>query len=143
MRFYWSILIVIFSLPVFGQSENLVDWEFKLTEDGTAIEIEATIKDTWVIYSQHTDPDGPIPLEFEFTEMIGAELSGPVEEMTKPHTEMSEMFGVEVMKFKKSATFRQKLKPTDVNRSIKGSVTFMACDATRCLPPKTVTFAVE
>ena len=143
MKLCFSILVILFSLPVVGQDENLVDWKFSLNEEGTALEIEAKIKDTWVIYSQHTDPEGPIPLEFEFTEITGAELSGVVEELTAPMSEMSEMFGVEVKKFKKSATFKQKLMPKDGDRHIKGMVTYMACDATKCLPPKTIPFEVK
>ena len=143
MKFCFSILVVLFTMPVFGQSENLVDWKFSLNEDGTALEIEATIDDTWVIYSQHTDPEGPIPLEFEFTEIAGTQLSGSVVEMTEPITEFSEMFDVEVKKFKKSAKFMQKLMPAEGKRLIKGMVTYMACDATRCLPPKSIPFEVE
>ncbi len=143
MKYYISLLALLSSLSIFSQSENLVDWQFTLSQDGTELEIEATIADDWVIYSQHTDPDGPIPLEFEFTDLSGVELDGTVMEVTKPITEMSELFEVTVMKFKKKASFKQKLKLTEGKTNIKGRVTYMSCDATRCLPPKTVPFEVE
>jgi hypothetical protein len=143
MRYYTSLVVLLSSLSIFGQAEDLVDWQFTLSEDGTELEIEATIATDWVIYSQHTDPDGPIPLEFEFTDLSGVELDGAVVELTKPITELSDMFDVTVMKFKKKATFKQKLKLTEGKPNIKGTVTYMSCDATRCLPPKTVPFEVE
>ena len=82
-------------------------------------------------------------VEFEFTEIAGTQLSGSVVEMTEPIAEFSEMFDVEVKKFKKSAKFMQKLMPAEGKRLIKGMVTYMACDANRCLPPKSIPFEVE
>jgi len=126
-----------------AQHDDLVTWEFELNEEGTALDITATMKGDWVIYSQHTAPDGPLPLEFEFTELKGVELDGAVEELTKPETVMSEMFEVEVSKFKKSAVFKQKFKPTEGERLIKGTVTFMTCDSQQCLPPRPIDFEVK
>jgi len=57
--------------------------------------------------------------------------------------EMSEMFGVNVIKFKDKAEFRQKIKGASSGTTIKGNVSFMTCDAEKCLPPVSVPFAVK
>lgn len=143
MRF---LILVILGFGFSGLEAQILDpvsWDVQLNEDGTAIEFKATMKTDWVIYSQHTDPEGPIPLEFEFTEVTGAELEGLVQEMTPPEVMMSEMFDVEVKKFKKKADFIQKLRSNSSDKSVKGKITYMCCDATRCLPPKTIDFQVQ
>jgi len=40
-----------------------------------------------------------------------------------------------VTKYAKKAIFRQKVKITDYSKPVKGYLTFMTCDATKCLPP--------
>lgn len=126
-----------------AQTAKVVEWTASYDEEANSVFIDAEMKDDWVIYSQHTDPEGPIPLEFEFGKSEKIELEGEVLELDKPITVMSDMFGVEVMKFKEKARFEQKLgeKPTKGNLSI--NVTYMTCDSKRCLPPTTVPLYVK
>ncbi len=137
-----SFLIVSGSIS--AQALEPVSWESSVVVDENGdhrLVFEATMDKNWVIYSQHTKPDGPIPTEFEI-ETEGIELIGEVEELTKPKTEMSKMFEMEVSKFSNSATFSQKFKPSGA-KIIRASVTFMTCDNLRCIPPTTVDFEVE
>lgn len=137
-----SFLIVSGSIA--AQALEPVSWESSLVVDENGdhrLVFEATMDKNWVIYSQHTKPDGPIPTEFEI-DTEGIELIGEVAELTKPKTEISDMFGVEVSKFSNTATFSQKFKPNGAN-VVKASVTFMTCDNLRCIPPTTVDFEVK
>jgi len=138
-----SILLLVASLSAQDKLDNLVIWEAGYNKEAGQIEITATISDDWVIYSQHTPEGGPIPLEFEFEELAGVEFVGEVEEGTKPISKYSEMFEIEVLKFKETAIFTQKIKTDHNNLVIKGTVTFMTCDSQRCLPPKTIPFEVK
>jgi len=140
MRFLTFMLLCSVCNVAYAQMDEVVDWTVKMNDEGTAIEFTATMDTDWVIYSQHTDPEGPIPLEFEFTEVTGTELIGTVKELTTPITVMSEMFEVEVIKFKKEAAFIQKLKADAKMETIKGTITYMTCDSKRCLPPTTIEF---
>jgi len=138
--------LLFFSLAysiVSAQTDKVVEWSASYDEAKNSVIIDADMKDDWVIYSQHTDPEGPIPLEFEFGMSEKIVLDGEVLELDKPITIMSDMFGVEVMKFKDKASFEQKLgaKPTKGNLSI--NVTYMTCDSKRCLPPTTVPLYVK
>jgi len=127
-----------------AQTLTPVAWESSVVVDENGdhrIVFEATMDKNWVIYSQHTKPDGPIPTEF-IIETEGIELIGEVEEITKPKTEISEMFEIEVSKFSEKATFSQKFKPKGA-KTVKANVTFMTCDNLRCIPPTTVDFEIK
>lgn len=130
-------------MSMFGQSNEFVSWTAEYNKETSSINITAKMKGDWVIYSQHTDPEGPIPLEFEFDKLMGAELVGDVKELTPAHTEMSDMFGVEVIKFKKAAQFNQDLKMVSDAGMVSFNVTYMTCDSKRCLPPTTVPLSIE
>lgn len=126
-------------------SQNLkpVKWEFevKQIEDGSYNLITtAKMEGEWAIYSQHTGEGGPVPLKFSYEE--GVELKGETKENSKAIKKLSELFEVEVIKYKKEAVFTQNFRPKEGNSSIKGTLTFMCCDNLRCLPPTEVAFDV-
>lgn len=143
MRIYLVFIITMISIQLQAQTDDLVVWTAEYDNATSSVTLTATMKDDWVIYSQKTDPEGPIPLEIEFEALDGVEYIGEVEELTKPIIIMSEMFGVEVIKFKEKAVFVQEVKTSETANIIKGNVTFMTCDSKRCLPPKTVPFEVK
>ena len=124
-------------------AQDPVNWTFNYDAEEEKLVIEADMQTNWVIYSQHTDPDGPIPTYFELEESNDFITIGEVEEVSESIKKMDELFGVEVIKFEKSASFVQKLKNVRKGTKIKGSVTYMTCDGERCLPPKTVAFEVK
>lgn len=144
LRFTILILFYLVGSTLFGQAEEYVIWEVKMDEHGSGIEFKAIIQDDWVIYSQHTNPEGPIPLEFEFNSMESVALLGEVKELTDPQTKMSEMFEVEVKKFSGQALFHQELKVASEDMVIKGTITYMTCNSKQgiCYPPTTIDFKV-
>lgn len=137
---YISILLLILPLSMtslLGQDKSPVTWGFelvKLHDDQYEVKATATMKKSWVLYSQFTDDAGPIPTEFE---VDGALVS--FEEKSKAIKEFDEMFEVTVIKFKESAVFTQTINKGN-STSLQGSVTYMTCDGARCLPPVTVDF---
>ena len=44
--------------------------------------------------------------------------------------------------FEKSVIFQQKVKLTGANATVKGTLEYMVCDDSQCLPPETVEFSV-
>lgn len=131
---------MISSFNISAQNDIPVKWSFKVQQvEGDIYEIHATAKmdENWVIYSQTTDPDGPIPTEFEFR---GIELIGPVKELSEKISKFSDLFEVEVVKFKDTAKFVQQFKKSANSKMLSGTVTFMTCDSKKCLPPTDVVF---
>jgi thiol:disulfide interchange protein DsbD len=128
--------------------ENPVRWSFsssQLEEEGTyELTFTAQAEEGWIIYSQHTDPnDGPVPTEFVF-ETEGVEYIGAVKEITKTKSAPDPLFdNAMVVKFAESPViFKQQLKANGTP-SVKGYLTYMACDDKGCLPPTNVDFSFD
>jgi hypothetical protein len=60
----------------------------------------------------------------------------------KPIIKFEKTFGVNVSYFEKTVIFQQEVNISTNNPVIKGTVAFMACDDTRCLPEKTINFSI-
>lgn len=139
----FGFLIAFFcltSMELVAQKESPVTWKFELKKISTSdyiITATAKMKTSWVLYSQFTNPDGPIPTLF----MINGSKVKFVEE-SKVIKEHDDMFDVEVLKFKETAVFTFK-GSNPASTSIKGSVEYMTCDGERCLPPVEVKFDLK
>ncbi len=119
-----------------GSVEKINDTEYKLT-------FNADLQEGWYTYSQFTDPDGPIPTTFYYTEGGHYELVGKAEEIGKLKKAPEPAFGPEVTVTKfvgNKATFVQTVKVTDAATPIAGELEFMACDNEMCTPPTAVFF---
>jgi len=147
MRVSTLLFALLFCLGLNAQQEAIepIEWTHIMHEnnDGSYnVVFRANIEEDWVLYSQHTNPDGPVPTSFEFDSSECLVLDGKVEESDGAITENSLLFGVDVIKFKEQATFTQKIIPT-CDGVLASSITFMTCDGERCLPPKEVKFKIE
>lgn len=144
-KFILSICIC-FLATVTQAQENPVSWTFAAEHvQGTkyVVTFTAEIKKDWVLYSQHIEDGGPIPTGFFFDENPSVELIGNVEEKSKSHTEMDELFEMEVTKFKNKAVFEQTVELKDKTAQIGGELEFMTCDGNRCLPPAIIDFNIK
>jgi thiol:disulfide interchange protein DsbD len=132
-HFLISITLTIFSFSnLFSQSISPVKWNFelkKLGKDNYELIGTATMDKTWVIYSQYTDENGAIPTEFLLNDQVIK-----MEEKGKAIKEFDPMFDVDVIKFKDKAEFRYVFSRKNA-KTAKGSVSFMTCDGSKCLPP--------
>jgi len=138
-----TIALVLSTLWATAQVAKPVSWKFEVSQnedDSYTLRATATMDAGWAIYSQHTGEGGPIPLSFTYDDTVN--LIGKTEEKSDAIKEMSELFEVEVIKFKKEAIFEQKFTPKKGQNAISGYLTFMCCDSNRCLPPNDVDFEV-
>lgn len=123
-----------------------VSWSFTREDLGQgeyALQLKATLQPGWYIYAQNLPEGGPIPTEIVIEPNPDIELVGKIEEISN-HTKkgFDSIFNIEVTKFAEEVVFRQKLRMKNPNAPLSGSVRFMTCDDTRCLPPETVPFTV-
>jgi thiol:disulfide interchange protein DsbD len=99
----------------------------------------------WHMYSQHTDPNGPLPTVFEFTKSSDYALVGKVVE-PKPHEEKDEMFGCVVKSFSGTVVFLQKIKRlSQKDFTVKGTISYQLCNNGSCIAPEDhdMTFKVK
>lgn len=104
--------------------------------------MKATLQEGWHLYSQYVDNEvGPVPTSFSFQSSDFYELNGKVVE-PKPIQKYDETFGANLDFFEKEVVFTQKIK---VNKTavLEGSVVFMVCNETMCLPPVDKTFKID
>jgi thiol:disulfide interchange protein DsbD len=65
---------------------------------------------------------------------------GEAQESGERFTEYDKIFEMNLVKFKHSAVFTQRVKVSDYSKPITGYVSYMTCNAEMCLPPKDVDF---
>ena len=109
---------------------------------------KSTIDKTWHIYSQFLKGDeGPVPttLKFDKTNPITL-IEKPTEQSLKRREHKEPAFNnMTVIDFEDSVTITQKIKikQSDVNSPVKGSIEFMVCNNEKCLPPDEVPFTIN
>jgi Disulphide bond corrector protein DsbC len=139
-KLFFLLLVLSTSLSVFSQEK--VKWSFTYNSKLNQIELTAEIADGWHMYSQHLNNDiGPVPTSFVFNEISKQQVKGEVIE-PKPVQEYDPNFEANLDFFKHKVVFIQKLKKGTKGK-VEGSVTYMVCNETMCLPPTDVPFSIE
>jgi DsbC/DsbD-like thiol-disulfide interchange protein len=151
------LFILSFVLSVATQAQILkpVKWSFSAAPiKGEAgmyrVSITAMIEKGWHIYSQATPDGGPSATKVTFAKNPLVLLGGKTSEVGKLHKEHSKEFGVDVWSYDGTVSFVQVvkvkagiLKQVQDDVVLKGTVEFMACDESQCLPPEEVEFTVQ
>ncbi len=120
-KMIWLILLLpMFSMAQFGQPQvkNPVHWKTSVEqtgEDTYNLIIEADLDKDWHLYSQFNDPDGSLPIEFEWKNKDGNyEVIGKAKEIGT-HKEYNEVFGVTETFFSDHAKLIQPIKLLNKN----------------------------
>lgn len=108
----------------------------KLSDNSVELIATATIEKGWHLYSQNVPEDGPVATSFKYSNK-GIKIAGTTKE-GKGHVIDDPIFGMKIKFFEEKAIFKQKVIITQQIKEISGSVEFMVCDNTRCLPPSEV-----
>ncbi|MEM6317420.1 MAG: protein-disulfide reductase DsbD domain-containing protein [Bacteroidota bacterium] len=146
MKFFPILLLfsVFFTHTVTAQI-NPVKWTYaskKINADEYEVTFAATIDQGWNIYSQHTDPSGPVPTSINFENNTEVTFIGETTETGKKKEAFDELFGVNVIKFADKVVFTQKVKTAKTNSKVVGYLEYMCCDDEKCLPPMEVEFSI-
>lgn len=148
MRKTYLILFIFFGcVYALDAQDDLtpVDWHIYTKPIGDAtfqVFFDAYIEDNWMIYSSFSPDGGPIATSVSFDKHVDVELSGRLQEIIEPETTFEKLFGQNVMKFTKKASFSQVLKSRETDVVTKGYITYMACNGKQCLPPTDIPFLV-
>lgn len=105
------------------------------------INVKAMMDEGWFIYSNKIGADGPIPSSIDWEAGDHYKLTGELTETSEHKIEgYDEIFEMKLIKYKHDVTFSQDIEIVDPNKVIKGGFTYQTCDASKCLPPKTISF---
>lgn len=121
-----------------SQIQDPIKWNYsvnKLSEGEYELIAEATIEDTWHLYSRDIPVDaGPVPTAFVFKD--GAyTLNGALTATGNIHTDYDPNFDAELSYYTEQVIFKQKVKTTTPTK-IEASLEFMVCNNEMCLPPE-------
>lgn len=127
--------------------ESPVKWNFSsksIKGDLYELHLKATISSPWHMYSQATPTGGPFPSKVNFTAHPLLQLEGKTKELGKAVSKFEEVFGVKVIYYNDGVEFVQQVrKKGKVKTAIKGTVEYMVCNDTECLPPTKIPFTIS
>ncbi len=131
-------LLLSMAIASFAQLQDPVKWTYSvkdLNESESELVFTANLDAGWHLYSQYTDPAGPIAIYFEFTPSKDYMLIGKVQE-PKPHEEYDNDFKCTVRSFSGKVTFRQKVKRlSDKDFKVNGTFGYQLCNDGSCIAP--------
>jgi len=140
------VVACVCSAIVFAQIQNPVHWSYsarKLDANTYEVHLTAKIDAGWHLYSQTTPEGGPVPTSIIFSKNPLFTLQGSAREIGKLQQKQEPLFGVDVKQYSTQVDFVQTIKlKAQVKTNAVGSIKFMVCDDTQCLPPATHQFSV-
>lgn len=141
-----SFLLLCCILGMSAEIQKPVTWSYsnkQVSDSEYELILIANIDNGWHLYSQFIAEGGPVPTSFKFKPSPDYVLVGKVSEAPKPKKVFEKVFEMDVAFFEKKATFTQRVKLKIPATKIKGSLTFMVCDDSQCLPPEDVDFSFD
>ena len=146
-KLYLLGCLVMAGLAVTAQSSKAVHWTFtskKVADKVYEVHMTASIDGNYHMYSQKVGVDGPIPTTFKMTVNPLVTLNGKIQEVGKMVQKKDEVWGGDVFYYEKSVDFVQVVKlKGNVKTNLAGTVNFMVCNDSQCLPPADVEFKVN
>jgi thiol:disulfide interchange protein len=135
--------LVLLTVSATAQILEPVKWSFssqKISSHEYALIFKASIDNRWHLYSQDI-PQAPPATTFTFQKDSSYQLIGKVKEIGDEIQEFDKNFNMELKFYADSVRFVQKVKIKGKGATVKGTLNFMCCDNTQCLPPKDVDFS--
>lgn len=131
----------------FAQRPNPVNWNFeakKKTADVYELIATATVESPWHIYSQNTGKGGPVPTTITFKTNPLVSKQGNVKETGKLEKVFDKNFNTNVLYYSGKVQFVQTVKiKGGVKTNVSGTVEYMVCDESQCLPPVKKSFDLK
>ena len=146
-RIYTALLAIfcITNISISAQIEDPISWNINLYETAIEGQVEvvynASLDPCWHIYSQFLDSDeGPIATAFYNEE--NETIEGVIE--CEPYMSYDPNFMMDLKYFKEEVYWSSLVNLSDLasTDTLKGSLLYMVCDATKCLPPTDVYYAL-
>jgi DsbC/DsbD-like thiol-disulfide interchange protein len=146
-KVYIVCLYLLIGGATFAQSSKQVNWTFssnKISDKIYEVHLKAEIGHGFHMYAQNPGVEGPQPTRFEFVRNPLASLDGKVKENGKVIKKFESAWNASVNYFEHSVEFIQVVKlKGNIKTNLAGTVEFMVCDDSKCLPPSTVEYKVN
>ena len=145
-KLFTFLLLAAVCITSFAQLQNPSHWTYKVKElpnNEAELQFVCKLDAGWHLYSQKSDPNGPIPMEVTFEDSKAYQRIGGVVE-PKCHEANDPIFNCIVRSFDGTVTFRQKIKKlSDKDFEVKGSLYFQLCNDGSCIAPDDKPFSFK
>ncbi len=146
-KIIYTLLFTIITGVVSAQIKDPVSWTFeakKKTADTYEVVLSANIQGKWHIYSKNTGKGGPIPTKVNFKTNPLLNITGAVKEVGKIEKVYDEIFQTDVLYLSNKVQYVQTVKlKGKAKTNITGTIEYMVCDDTQCLPPAKKAFDIK
>jgi hypothetical protein len=137
------LLALIVFLKFNFTAQNHVSWSFEYDNIMKKVLAYGRIDSTWHVYSSKTNvKSGAIPISFSFEKNIDAVQKGKLEEDGIPVSLKDPIFNSQVYQFE-NIYIAEIPYVVKKETTIKGIVSYMVCDNSKCLTPIDVPFTVQ
>lgn len=148
MKKMFSVLLAMFMITAaFSQVKDPVNWSYAAKKKGAntyEIVLTATLPSPWHIYSTTTGKGGPVPTKVTLKRNPLVSVIGAVKENGKLESEYDKNFETTVKYYSNKVEFIQTVVVKGkAKTNISGTVEYMTCDDSRCLPPTSKTFELK
>ncbi len=146
-KFLFVFISMLFLGNANSQVKDPVSWTYVANKRAPGIYeivITADIPKPWHMYSQSTPAGGPVPTKISFNSNPLIVKEGKIKETGKMEKINDKVFGVQVFYYSGKVVYSQVVKVKGgLSTNITGTVNFMVCDDTQCLPPTKKTFDLK
>jgi len=132
------------TFTISGQIFDPVSWSFSYKDKGDGkyeLIFNASIEEGSHLYGMDIPSGGPIATSFTFESSDDYTLIGDIKALSKGEEVFDTAFEMDILYYSDKAEFRQIIESELTSFSVKGYVTFMACDDERCSPPQDIDFS--
>lgn len=127
-----TYLLMMMAVGFASASANPAFWSFNVSEvssEKLELQFLLSLDDGWRIFSQKSDTNGPLPMNFSYFYSNNYTLDGQVSEPT-PKREHDDLFDIELSYFSGMAVFRQTItRKTSEAFKVTGIIRYQLVDA--------------
>jgi thiol:disulfide interchange protein DsbD len=106
----------------------------RLTSSEWIINITASLRPGWHIYSQYNGDYGPVPTVITLADSEDYVQLGKANELGKPCQFYDSIYEMNIIWFAQQVTFAQKVKLNHPVPSLHGTIDYMTCNDHVCIP---------
>lgn len=139
------IISTAFTINSQAQILKPIKWSYaakKVSSTEAIIYIKASINKGWHIYGLNVPENGPVKTSFTFRPSADYKLIGKTTS-PEPLKHFEETFHMDVTRFENTVVFQQKVELTHEVALVNGSIGYMICSDSQCLPPENLDFSIK
>ena len=141
------VFLCLINLLLHAQSDRQVQWDYsakKIADKTYELHLKAAIGGNYHMYAQDAGVEGPLPTAITFIKNPLAVIEGGTKESGKRVKKYETAWKGNVNYYEHSVDFIQVVKlKGNIKTNVAGSVEFMVCNDSQCLPPSTVNFKIN